>query len=148
MGATIGLTVATAILTAGIANFEAGEVNMTVAGRAVRDAEGEKPQTPEEAKAALVKVRAAVEEQRTRVTKADADRSGWLGGTTNLITGGQGDVEYRTQEAMLARIQAKQADLEKTFGTLSTAAKVAAENLAKLDPGKPNTGNAPSPVKK
>jgi hypothetical protein len=148
LGATLGLTAAAVIVTAGIANFEAGEVRMNVAGKVVRELEGEVPQTPEEAKAALTKARAAVEEQRGRVTGADAGRSGWLGATTNFITGGQGDVEYKTQESMLARLQARQAELEKTFDALSKAATAAAANLDKLDPSKPNTGNTPSPVKK
>lgn len=158
VGASIGITLASVILTTGIVNFENGEVNMKNSGanlNAVRDSSD-----PEF-------VRKQVEEQRKKVNDlkspgffASMDQalypgqkaSGLSSALDNAITPNK-NVNLKTEESFLETMEAKLAKLDseamaKAQMEAAAALKEAAVALKGSAGGTPNTGNSPSPVKK
>lgn len=152
-GAAIGITLASAIFTAGVVNFENAEVNMKESGKKLNDVR-------DAGVGDLDKVREAVEEQRKKVNEIKAPGmldvlpgSDFLKSTLNPSQ----DVELKTQESFLAEMEKKLQVLDtlKAFGDQMKAAGVSQEEAAKkmaeaakkLGVDTPNRGNSPSPVK-
>jgi hypothetical protein len=100
-GAQIGLTVATAIITANVANFEKGEADMTVSGQALNRV---RASTDAEA------VRKEVQEQRKKVDKLKP--TGPIGGAIDAVFNSNKGVELKTQEGFLKEMEAKLQNLE------------------------------------
>ncbi len=142
-GLAVGLTIGSAIITAGIVNFERGEAEMKTAGQrlnAIRD------MTPAQAGEA----RKLVDAQRAEVfnTKKEGFTESLFGTTIAQSVGAApSDVERKTQESFLAEMEAKLAMLEKSAIPLQQAAAALDSAAGKMAMNTPNRGNAPSPIK-
>lgn len=149
-GAAIGVTLATAIFTAGVVNFENAEVNMKTAGNdlnRVRDA----------GLGDIDMVRAKVKENRDKVF--DLENPGIAAGAANLISYGstKDETQLTTQKAFGAEMERKLSALDSLKGLADSLAKAGvsqekaaaelSEAAKKLGVKMPNTGNSPSPVK-
>lgn len=149
-GAAIGVTLATAIFTAGVVNFENAEVNMKTAGNdlnRVRDA----------GLGDIDMVRAKVKENRDKVF--DLENPGIAAGAANLISYGstKDETQLSTQKAFGAEMERKLNALDSLKGLADSLAKAGvsqekaaaelSEAAKKLGVKMPNTGNSPSPVK-
>lgn len=150
MGAAIGITLATAIFTAGVVNFENAEVNMKTAGDKLN-------QVREAGLGDVDMVRKQVQEQTKRVVELENPSLG--GQAANLISFGAttDQVQIKTQQSFLDEMVNKLHALESLNGlaekltaagvSQQDAAKQLQEAATKLGVKMPNTGNAPSPVK-
>lgn len=153
MGAMIGLTVATMIVTSALVKFENAQVEMQQAGKRTLDIESMGVED-------IDKARQLVNEQRKEVNKLKPDsgvfglaEKGW-----DWATGGNNAENQRTQEGMLERDEAHLRKLEALQTVIDALAKAgtsqeaAAEKIAeaakKLGLPPPNRGDGPSsPVK-
>lgn len=142
IGATIGLTVATAIITVGVANFEKGEQDMSDEGRKLNEV---RASTDPEF------IRKAVEEQRKRVNKLNAP--GFVGsvlgqGAQNALdfaVNPNKRVEQNTAEANLAEMERRMAIVEAQKAAADKL-NAAADKLDKAAGKQPPAGNRSAPI--
>lgn len=145
MGAAIGLTVGTAIITAGVANFETGEQELKESGSALNQlrelAKGE--MTPEKAEAA----KRIFSEQQSRV--AEISKPGMVesvfGEKFAEFIGTRDKVQQDSQQKMLDEMrQIRNSIMDATSAQKEAAATIKASGGGT---GMPNRGSSPSPVK-
>jgi hypothetical protein len=153
MGAMIGLTVATMIVTSGLVKFENAQVEMAQAGRRTLDVNAMGVED-------IDKARQLVNEQRKDVNKLKPD-SGVFGAMEkgwDWATGGSGAENLRTQQGMLGQQEDHLQKLEalkdvidalaKAGVSQEDAAKQISEAAKKLGLPAPNRSDSPSsPVK-
>ncbi len=132
-GLGIGLTVATAIFTVGVGKFEMGEASMTQAGSDLNNALATND---------ITAVKTAIAKQHDRIAKTAPD---WTDKALDAVGISNKDVEVKTQEAFLEKLQAHLGKLEMK----EAAAKLAeaAEALKAGAGNKPNTGDKPTDIK-
>jgi len=148
IGAVVGITLASAIVTAGVVNFENAEVNMKEAGKKLNDVR-------EAGLGDIDAVRQAVREQREKVNKLKPD-SGFFGAVEkgwDWATGGSKKGELATQESFLNEMEDRLKKLDvlkdaadqfaKAGMSQEEASKKIAEAAKKLGV-KLNTSDAPS----
>lgn len=160
-GLALGLTIGSAIITANVVNFEAGEANMKSSGELLNKIR--EMNTPEQAKEA----RKLVEEQREKV--ADVNKKGvfesiasvampdsWAHSMAQTVGTAASDTEKNTLESNLRDMEDRLKKLDSlqdiakqlsAAGVSQEAAALALSEAAKrLGLASPNRGNTPSPV--
>jgi hypothetical protein len=152
-GAAIGFTIGTAILTAGVVNFERGEAEMKQSGQTlnkIRDMTSAED---------LPKAREMVEEQRKKV--AEVQKGGmvaqFLGRGVAEAVGVERPEELKTQQAFLEEMETRLKSLDqlKVWSDQIMASSKSQEEAAarlkaaaeKLGLAQPNRTNNPSPAK-
>ncbi len=160
-GASIGLTAATVILTAGIVNFEKGEADMKTAGSKVDEAralaasgdiDGVRTKQREVQDMLDKRNRMGVGDRILSGALSAAQYAGPLGWASAAIFGTDTDAAAKSitgsttdqnREVEIKTFQSMVAEMDK----LMSAASKASNALAKIDAGALNRGNVPSPVK-
>jgi len=160
-GLALGLTIGSAIITANVVNFEAGEAQMKSSGELLNKIR--EMNSPEQAKEA----RKLVEEQR--VVVGDTKKTGvfesiasavmpdsWAHSMAQTVGTAASDTEVKTQESFLAEMEMQLRklnaleDIAKRLSTAGVSQEAAAVELSaaakKLGLASPNRGNTPSPV--
>lgn len=150
-GAALGISIGTAILTAGIVNFEKGEADMTASGKVLNTIRTMSPADLPQAKEMLA-------EQQKKVNEA---KKGGIVGTLfgRDVAEGIGledPAQLKTQQAFLEEMTTlvnKLADKKLADDAAAKALQEAAASLKDASGkqggggGTPNRGNSPSPVK-
>lgn len=150
MGAAVGVTLATAIFTAGVVNFDNAEVNMKTGGSDLN-------KVREAGVGDIDMVRQKVKEHRDKLFELENPSAG--AAAANLISYGttKDETQLNTEKSYLSEMETKLSALDslKDSAAALTKAGVSADvanvKLAaladRLGVKMPNTGNSPSPVK-